>query len=32
MSAAETPSAGHETAPSCGWLEVADLAVGVDVP
>jgi hypothetical protein len=32
MSAAEVPSAGHETAPNCGWLEVADPAAGVAVP
>ena len=32
MPAAETPSAGHETAPSCDRLAVADPAAGVDVP
>jgi hypothetical protein len=32
MSAAETPPAGHETAASCGWLGVADPAVGVNAP
>jgi hypothetical protein len=31
MSAAEVPSAGHETAPSC-WLGVAVPARGVTVP
>src|SRR5487761_1255620 len=29
---AETPSAGHETAPSCFWLGVAVPARGVTVP
>lgn len=32
MSAAETPSAGDETAPSCCWLGVAVPARGVTVP
>lgn len=32
MSAAETPSAGHETAPNRGWLPVAVPAAGTDVP
>src|SRR5215469_14020879 len=32
MSAAETPSAGHETAPSCAWREVAVPAPGVTGP
>jgi hypothetical protein len=32
MPAAETPSAGHETAPNWGWPGGAGLAAGVDVP
>ncbi|HEX3962814.1 MAG TPA: hypothetical protein VHZ03_40305 [Trebonia sp.] len=32
MSAAETPAAGHETAPSCFWLGVAVPARGVTGP